>query len=106
VWSDDFTAAFYVSFTVTVFVPDSGAAAQLCRSQNAYRGFSIAISVKIFRHYDTSRGQMAFTTKYPNCLFFYFTIFRSICEHNFDRTDAKKSSVSSRICLVKKSDAS
>jgi len=39
--------------------------------------------------------------------FMYFTIFfRSFCGHNFDRTDARKSSVPSRICLVKKGDAS
>jgi len=38
VWSDDFNAAFFVSFIVTVFVPDSAVAAQLCPSQNAYRG--------------------------------------------------------------------
>ena len=33
------------------------------------------ISKNIFRHYGTSRGQMAFATKYPNFLFFVF--------HNF-----------------------
>ena len=30
VWSNYFTAAFFVSFTVTVFVPDSAVVAQLC----------------------------------------------------------------------------
>jgi len=30
------------------------------------------ISKKIFRHYGTFRGQMAFTTKYPNFLYFVF----------------------------------
>jgi len=30
VWSDDFTAAFFVIFIVTIFVPDSAVAAQLC----------------------------------------------------------------------------
>jgi len=29
-WSDNFTAAFFVTFIVTVFVPDSVVAAQLC----------------------------------------------------------------------------
>ena len=38
--------------------------------------------------------------------FFHFTIFSSICSHNFDRTVARKSIVPSRICLVKKDDAS
>jgi len=32
VWSDDFTAAFFVSFIVTVFVPESAVAAQPCTS--------------------------------------------------------------------------
>jgi len=31
---------------------------------------------------------MAFTTKYP-VLLFYFTIFSSICGHNFDRIVAR-----------------
>jgi len=106
VWSDDFTAAFFVSFVVTVFVPDSAVAAQLCPLQNAYRGPSMVISKKMFRHYGTSRGQMAFTTKYPNFCFFHFTTFSSICRHNFDRADARKSSVPSGICLVEKGDAS
>jgi len=30
VWSNNFTAAFFVSFIVTVFVPDSAIVAQLC----------------------------------------------------------------------------
>jgi len=37
VWSDYITAAVFVSF-VTVFVPESAVAAQLCLPQNAYRG--------------------------------------------------------------------
>jgi len=72
VWSDDFTAAFFVSFIVTVFVPDSAVAAQLCPLQNAYRGPSMVISKKIFRHYGTFPGQMAFTTKYRNFRVFSF----------------------------------
>jgi len=32
----------------------------------------MVISKKIFRHYGTSRDQMAFTTKYPNFSFFLF----------------------------------
>jgi len=35
VWSNNFTAAFFVSFTV--FVPDSAVVAQLCPPRNAYR---------------------------------------------------------------------
>ena len=34
--------------------------------------------------------------------FLYFTIFNSFCGHNFGRTDARKSSLPSRICLVEK----
>jgi len=30
VWSDNFTAAFFVSFIAKVFVPDSAIATQLC----------------------------------------------------------------------------
>jgi len=33
-----FTAAFLVSFIVTVFVPDSAVAARVCPIQSAYRG--------------------------------------------------------------------
>jgi len=44
-------------------------------SQNAYRGPSMVISKKIFQHYGTSRGQMAFTTKYPKFLFFLLHLF-------------------------------
>jgi len=35
----------------------------------------MVISKNIFRHYGTSRGQMAFTTKYRNFLFFLFPQF-------------------------------
>ena len=35
--SDNVTAGFFVSFLVTVFVPDIAVAAQLCSPQNAYR---------------------------------------------------------------------
>jgi len=35
---DNFTAVFFVSFIVTVFVPDIVAAAQHFFPQNAYRG--------------------------------------------------------------------
>jgi len=41
VWSGDFTAAFFVTFIATVFIPDSAVAAQLCTSQNAYKGRSV-----------------------------------------------------------------
>ena len=39
-WSGNFTADFFVSFIVTVFVPDIGVAAQLCSPQNAYNVIS------------------------------------------------------------------
>jgi len=48
---------------------------------------------------------MAFTTKYPKFLFISL-FFSSICGHSFDRTVDRTSSVPSRICLVKKGDAS
>jgi len=67
VWSNNFTAAFFVSFIATDFVPDSAVVAQLCSP--------MAISKKIFRQCGTSRSQMAFKTKYPNFLLFYFAIF-------------------------------
>jgi len=66
----------------------------------------VIISKNVFRRYGTSRGQIAFTTKYPNFLFFISLFFSSICGHNFDRTVARKSSVPSRICLVVNGDAS
>ena len=73
-WSDNFTAAFFASFIVTVFVPDSAVAAQLVLP-NAYRGPPMVMSEEIFRHYGISRGQMAFTTKYPNFCFFISLFF-------------------------------
>jgi len=72
VWPGDVTAAFFVTFIATVFVPDSATAAQLCPPKNACRGPSMLIFKKIFRHYGTFRAQMAFTTQYPNFLFFVF----------------------------------
>jgi len=42
--------------------------------QNAYRGPLMVIYNKSFRRNVTSRGRMAFKTKYPNC------------RHNFGRT--------------------
>jgi len=48
-WSvDRFTAAFFVSFSVTIFVPDSAVAAQICPPQNAYRAPPMVISKKYF----------------------------------------------------------
>jgi len=74
VWSNNFTAAFFVSVIVTFFVPDNAVVAQLW-PQKCLQGLPKGDLKKLFRHYGTSRGQMAFTTKYPNFLLFYFTIF-------------------------------
>ena len=72
-WSHNFTAAFFVSFIVDVFVPDSAIAAQLY--PKCLQEPPIVISEEILRHYGASRSQMAFTTKYPNFLFFISLFF-------------------------------
>jgi len=56
-------------------VIDSAVSAQLRPPQNAYRAPLMMIYKKThFWRYATSRGGMAFKTKYPNC------------RHNFGRT--------------------
>ena len=52
---------------------------------------------------------MAFTSQQPIlifCFFLFHYLFSSICGHNFDRIRARKSSIPSRICLVKEGDVS
>jgi len=88
--SGDFTAAFFVTFIATVFVPDSAVAPQLSPPQNAYRGPSMLISKKIFRHLGTSREQMTLTTKYPNFCFLYFTIFTFLLRTQFWQNRCQK----------------
>jgi len=68
-----FTAAFLVSFTVTVFAPDSAVAAQIC-PQNAYRA-PMVISKK---YCDITPHTEAKWPSQQNILifcFFHFTIF-------------------------------
>jgi len=61
------------------------------------------------KYFDITAHPDAKWPSHQNILIFYVFIslfFSSICRHNFDRTVARKSSVPSRICLVKKGDAS
>jgi len=48
VWSDNFTAAFFVSFIVTVFVRNSAVAAHLCPPRNVYNPHPMVKSKKYF----------------------------------------------------------
>ena len=61
----------FLSFYIVV---SSAVSAQLWPPQHVYRGPLLVIYKKSFRRYATSRGRMAFKTKYPNC------------RHNFGRT--------------------
>jgi len=58
VWSNNFTAGFFVSFIVTVFVPDIAVAAQLCSPKNAYRGprWSFLKNISTSRHIPRPNG--------------------------------------------------
>ena len=106
VLSDNFTAGFFFSSIVTVFVPDIAVAAQLYSPQNGYKSpqWSFLKNISTLRHITRPNG---FYNKISIILFFLFHyLFNSICGHNFDRTVARKSSVPSRICLIKKGDAS
>jgi len=58
----------------TTFTQTSAEAAQLWAPQNGCKAPLMVIYEKSFRRYATSRGRMAFKTKYPNC------------RHNFGRT--------------------
>jgi len=101
-----FTPAFFDSFTVTVFVPDSAVAAQICPPK-CLQGPPMVISKKYFdirAHPETKWHSQKNIQIFCCCLISLF--FSSIYRHNFDRTVAIKSSVPSRICLVKKGDSS
>jgi len=81
VWSDNFTAVFFVSFIVPVYVPDSDVVAQLCPPkclQGPQWWFQKNIS--------TLWGQWPFATNYPNFISLFLSF---ICGHNFDRTVAR-----------------
>ena len=107
VWSDNFTAAFFVSFIVTVFVRNSAVAAHLCPPRNVYNPHPM---VKSKKYFDIAAHPEAQWPSQQNILIFSFvcdtTFFSSISKHNFNRTVARKFSVPSRICLFKKGDAS
>jgi len=87
----------------TVFVPDSVVVTLTCPTKIP-TGAPMVISKKYF--------EITAHPKWPsqqNTLIFCFFIspfFSSICRRNFDKTVARKSSVPSRVRLVKKGDAS
>jgi len=88
VWSNTLTTAFFIGFIVTVFLSDIVVVVQLCPLK-MLPGTPMVIFKKMFRQCGTSQGQTAFTTKYPNFLFFISLFFSTASGHNFDQTVAR-----------------
>jgi len=82
VWSDS-PLPFFVSFIVTVFVPDSAVADQICPSRNVYRPPPMVISKKYFDITAHSEDKWPSQQNILIFLFFLFRYFFSfICRHN------------------------
>jgi len=77
-WSDNFTVAFFVSFIINVFVPNSVVATHFCPPQNAYMGPPM---VKSKKYFDITAHPELSEAKWPSqqailiFCFVYYTIF-------------------------------